>query len=80
MCKLMLSTGCIVGLAYVTEFFMAVFSGNPYEQFVFINRCARAVRLGLLDHGRLQRTDAAVVLVPPRAQRLAGRVRDHHLS
>ncbi|MEK6249228.1 MAG: polysulfide reductase NrfD [Planctomycetales bacterium] len=38
MCKLMLSMGCIVGLAYGTEFFVAAFSGNPYEQFVFINR------------------------------------------
>ena len=38
MCKLMLSMGCIVGLAYATEFFIAAFSGNPYEQFVFLNR------------------------------------------
>ncbi|MDA7980839.1 MAG: polysulfide reductase NrfD [Pirellulales bacterium] len=38
MCKLMLSMGCIVGLAYATEFFMAFYSGNGYEQFVFLNR------------------------------------------
>ena len=38
MCKLMLSMGCIVGLAYGTEFFIAAYSGNPFEQFVFINR------------------------------------------
>ena len=38
MCKLMLSMGCIVGFAYATEFFMAFYSGNPYEQFVFMNR------------------------------------------
>jgi hypothetical protein len=38
MCKLMLSMGCIVGLAYATEFFIAAYSGNPYEQFVFLNR------------------------------------------
>ncbi|VAX40997.1 Molybdopterin oxidoreductase [hydrothermal vent metagenome] len=38
MCKLMLSMGCIVGLAYSTEFFTAAYSGNPYEQFVFLNR------------------------------------------
>lgn len=38
MCLLMLSMGCIVGLAYATEFFMAAYSGNPYEQFVFYNR------------------------------------------
>lgn len=38
MCLLMLSMSCIVGLAYATEFFMAAYSGNPYEQFVFKNR------------------------------------------
>lgn len=38
MCKLMLSMGCIVGLAYGTEFFTAFYSGNGYEQFVFKNR------------------------------------------
>jgi Ni/Fe-hydrogenase subunit HybB-like protein len=38
MCLLMLSMGCIVGLAYGTEFFMAAYSGNAYEQFVFKNR------------------------------------------
>jgi molybdopterin-containing oxidoreductase family membrane subunit len=27
-------------LAYGTEFFIAAFSGNPYEQFVFLNRAA----------------------------------------
>jgi molybdopterin-containing oxidoreductase family membrane subunit len=38
MCKLTLATGCIVGFAYLTELFTALYSGNPYEQFVFINR------------------------------------------
>jgi len=38
MCLLMLSMGCIVGLAYATEFFIAAYSGNAYEQFVFMNR------------------------------------------
>ena len=38
MCLLMLSMGCIVGMAYGTEFFIAAYSGNPYEQFVFMNR------------------------------------------
>ena len=38
MCKLMMSMGCIVGLAYGTEFFTAFYSGNGYEQFVFKNR------------------------------------------
>jgi molybdopterin-containing oxidoreductase family membrane subunit len=38
MCQLMLAMGCVVGLAYATEFFMAFYSGNAYEQFVFLNR------------------------------------------
>jgi Ni/Fe-hydrogenase subunit HybB-like protein len=38
MCKLMLSMGCLVGLAYGTEFLIAFYSGNAYEQFVFKNR------------------------------------------
>jgi len=38
MCKLILATGGLVGLAYLTELFTALYSGNPYEQFVFVNR------------------------------------------
>ncbi len=38
MCKLILLTGSLVGLAYGTEFFMAAYSGSGYEQFVFLNR------------------------------------------
>jgi len=40
MCKLIIVTGSIVGLAYATEFFTALYSGSPYEQFVFLNRAA----------------------------------------
>jgi molybdopterin-containing oxidoreductase family membrane subunit len=36
--KIILATGTIVGYAYATEFFIAWYSGNPYERFVFINR------------------------------------------
>ena len=36
--KIILATGSIVGYAYAMEFFMAWFSGNPYERFTFINR------------------------------------------
>ncbi len=36
--KVILLTGSMVGYAYGTEFFMAWYSGNPIEQFVFINR------------------------------------------
>jgi len=36
--KIMLATGTVVGYAYATEFFIAWYSGNPYERFIFINR------------------------------------------
>ncbi|HEX9795182.1 MAG TPA: NrfD/PsrC family molybdoenzyme membrane anchor subunit [Planctomycetota bacterium] len=38
MCKVIVFTGSIVGLAYGTELFMAWYSGNPYEKFAFANR------------------------------------------
>ena len=38
MCKVLLATGMIVGFAYGTEFFIAWYSGNPYERFAFLNR------------------------------------------
>ena len=36
--KIILVTGSIVGYAYCTEFFIAWYSGNPYERFTFLNR------------------------------------------
>lgn len=38
MCKVLLCTGMLVGLAYLTEFFVAWYSGNPYERYAFLNR------------------------------------------
>jgi len=38
MCKVVVFTGSIVGLAYMTELFVAWYSGSVYEQFVFLNR------------------------------------------
>ncbi len=38
MAKVMLATAMMVGYAYSIEFFIAWYSGNPYEQFIFINR------------------------------------------
>ena len=38
MAKIMLVTGSMVGYAYSMEFFIAWYSGNTYEQFIFINR------------------------------------------
>ena len=40
MCKLVLLTSCIVGLAYGTEFFIAMYSENRFERFVFLNRAS----------------------------------------
>ncbi len=38
MAKIMLATGSIVGMAYLTEFFIAWYGKNPYEGFTFLNR------------------------------------------
>jgi Ni/Fe-hydrogenase subunit HybB-like protein len=38
MAKIVLATGMMVGYAYGMEFFMAWYSGNPTERFVFVNR------------------------------------------
>ena len=38
MCRIIITTGSIVGLAYLTEFFIAIYSQNEYEKFVFLNR------------------------------------------
>jgi len=38
MAKVITATGMMVGLAYITEFFIAWYSGNDYERFTFINR------------------------------------------
>jgi molybdopterin-containing oxidoreductase family membrane subunit len=36
--KIILVTGCMVGYAYSTEFFVAWYSGAMYESFAFVNR------------------------------------------
>jgi molybdopterin-containing oxidoreductase family membrane subunit len=38
MCKLVIATSGMVALAYGAEFFTALYSGSPYEQFAFLNR------------------------------------------
>jgi len=38
MAKIILVTGSLVGYAYAMEFFIAWYSGNPYEAFAFVNR------------------------------------------
>lgn len=36
--KIIMTTGMLVGYAYASEFFIAWYSGNQYERFVFVNR------------------------------------------
>jgi molybdopterin-containing oxidoreductase family membrane subunit len=38
MCRVVMLTGTMVGLAYITEFFVAAYSGVEYEQYAFLNR------------------------------------------
>jgi Ni/Fe-hydrogenase subunit HybB-like protein len=38
MCKILLATGMMVGLAYGTELFIAWYSGNLYEKYAFLAR------------------------------------------
>ncbi|MCK9292234.1 MAG: NrfD/PsrC family molybdoenzyme membrane anchor subunit [Bacteroidales bacterium] len=38
MTKVIILTGSIVGIAYITEFFIAWYSGVEYEQYAFLNR------------------------------------------
>ncbi len=44
--KVILLTGTIVGVAYLTELFMAWYSGYVYEQFAFFNRAFRPLLSG----------------------------------
>jgi len=36
--KIIMTTGMMVGYAYASEFFIAWYSGNPFESYVFLNR------------------------------------------
>ena len=36
--KIIIATGSIVGIAYLTELFMSWYSGVPYERYAFLNR------------------------------------------
>ncbi len=49
MSKIILVTGMMVGFAYVMEFFIAWYSGNEYEAFIFVN--GRALPTWLSDDG-----------------------------
>jgi molybdopterin-containing oxidoreductase family membrane subunit len=46
MCSLVILTSGFVGLAYATEFFIAYYSGSPYEQFAFYNRATGPLAWG----------------------------------
>jgi Ni/Fe-hydrogenase subunit HybB-like protein len=76
MCKLVILTSGMVGLAYATEFFTALYSGNRYERFVFLNRAlgplawcywvmvsCNVIVPQLLWFGRIRRTFWAVFVI-----------------
>jgi molybdopterin-containing oxidoreductase family membrane subunit len=76
MAKIILVTGSIVALAYLTEIFIAWYSGNPYEQFAFWNRLTgpygkaytvmvlcNVVAPQLLWFGRLRRRPAVLFVL-----------------
>ena len=76
MCYLVILTSGMVGLAYATEFFIAFYSGNPYEQFAFVNRAFGPLAWGywimvacnvlmpqLFWFARVRRTLAAVFVI-----------------
>ena len=46
MCRLIILTSGMVGLAYATELFTAFYSGNRYEEFAFINRASGPLAWG----------------------------------
>ncbi len=46
--KVITLTGSVVGVAYITEFFIAWYSGVEYESYAFINRADRTLLVGIL--------------------------------
>jgi molybdopterin-containing oxidoreductase family membrane subunit len=48
MCKLVLTTSCMVGLSYAIEIFAALQSANRYEYYAYINRAVGPLRWGFL--------------------------------
>ncbi|MBI4477734.1 MAG: polysulfide reductase NrfD [Acidobacteria bacterium] len=76
MCKLVIATSGMVGLAYLTEVFIGLYSGNQYEQYAVANRAFGPLGWGygvmvgcnvllpqLLWFRRVRRTVAVVFLV-----------------
>ena len=59
MCKMILATGGIVGLAYLTEIFIGLVLREPLREVRVHEPRVRSHGLGVLDHGHLQRRPAA---------------------
>jgi hypothetical protein len=51
--KIIILTGSIVGVAYLTELFIAWYSGVEYEQYAFLNRASWTILVGILEHDDL---------------------------
>jgi molybdopterin-containing oxidoreductase family membrane subunit len=76
MCKIVLATSCMVALAYGIEFFTALYTGNVFEHFAFVNRALGPLAWGfwvmvlcnvfvpqLLWSGRVRSSVAAVFVI-----------------
>ena len=50
MCKIILMTGSIVGYAYIMEFFVAWYSGNPFERYAFLRSRAAGPATDVLHY------------------------------
>ena len=61
--KIMLVTGMMVGYAYACEIFHRLVFGQSVRAVHVYQPCLRAVRVGVLDDGLLQRDRAAALLV-----------------
>ena len=75
MAKVILLTGTIVGFCYLTEFFVAWYSGNLFERYRLRQPRDRPLRLGLLDDDELQPFRAPAPLVEAAAHQPAGAFR-----
>ncbi len=76
MAKVMLATGLIVAYGYSMEAFVAWYSGNPYERFMYLEPGDRPVLAGVLGAHRDQHRDAAAAVAEEGAAQGAPAVRD----
>ena len=64
MAEVMLGTGLIVAYGYCMEAFMAWYSANTYERFMYSNRMLGPYGLELLAADRCATSDPAIAVEP----------------